>query len=77
MFVFLVSEGLWNLRSPADLEGLNPGSERHFPIQMICWLKRLIRMAFEQVGLNMESVSVSNLVHFFSENQVWKTLHIF
>ncbi|NXN88124.1 MTFR1 regulator, partial [Bombycilla garrulus] len=23
---------------------------------MICWLKRLIRMAFEQIGLNMESV---------------------
>nr|XP_009481465.1 PREDICTED: mitochondrial fission regulator 1 isoform X2 [Pelecanus crispus] len=24
---------------------------------MICWLKRLIRMAFEQVGLNMESLT--------------------
>jgi len=67
IFLFLISEVLWNLCSPVDLEGLKPSLERLLPFQMICWIKSLIRMAFEQVGLNMESVSVSNLLHVFSK----------
>lgn len=59
---FLISEVLWNLWSPLGLEGLNPPVERLFPFQMICWLKRFVRMALEQVGLNMESVSVGNML---------------
>lgn len=58
--MFPFSEGLWNLCSPVDLEGLNPDLEEPFLVQMIRWFKSLMRMIFEQVGLNMESVSVSN-----------------
>lgn len=76
ILMFLVSEVLWNLRSPVGLEGLNPSLERLFPFQMICWLKRLIRMAFEQVGLNMESVSVSNLLQVFRKSGIESTSSI-
>lgn len=69
----LISELLWNLGSLVGLEGLNPSLRRPFPVQMICWLKRLIRMALEQIGLNMESVSVSNFLHVFRKSGIEST----
>ncbi|NXB09064.1 MTFR1 regulator, partial [Cnemophilus loriae] len=39
---------------------------------MICWLKRLIRMAFEQIGLNMESMFWSSKPYGSSRSIVRK-----